>query len=90
MAEPRTHELDLKKLLPGPHYCSACARRVCEAVAGLDGVAAAGCDLESGTLTITRYGRGLSAEALAAKVRRIALEETGRVAHAAYRVTGLD
>lgn len=90
MAGSRSHEIDLIDLLPGTHYCAACAERVCSRIAELDGVKIAECDLEEGKLTVTRLGRRLSAEAFESAVRRIALEETDSVAHAAYRLTGLD
>lgn len=89
MAGPHTHEYDLTLLLPGERYCPACAERVCAALAMVKGVAESSCDLERGVLTVTR-GRGLSAAALEATVRRIAVEAADGVAHAAYRITGLD
>lgn len=89
MAGQHTHEFDLTTLLPGDRYCSACAERVCGALAALDGVADSSCDLERGVLVVTR-GRGLSAAGLEAAVRRAAVEAADGVAHAAYRVTGLD
>jgi len=90
LAGQHTHEYDLTSLLPSPRYCVSCAERVCAAVAGLDGVVDAACDPESGAFTVTRDGSALSARELDAAVRRIAAEEAGAVAHAAYRLTGLD
>lgn len=89
MAGQRTHEFDLTTLLSGERYCSACAERVCGMLASLRGVAESSCDLERGVLVVTRQ-RGLSVAALEAAVRRAAVEAADGVAHAAYRVTGLD
>lgn len=85
-----THEYDLTSLLPSPRYCASCAGRICSAVAALGGVVDATCDAESGALTVTRENAVLSARELDAAVRRIVAEEVGAVAHAAYRLTGLD
>jgi copper chaperone CopZ len=90
MASPHIHEFDLASLLPGERYCPACAGRVCDSLSGLDGVLESGCDLESGTLSVTRDPKRLSASALETAIRRIAVEAADGVAHAAYRITGLD
>ena len=90
MAHESEREFDLRKLLPGDFYCAGCAGRVCEAMTALDGVLDAGCDLEGGTLTVRFEPKRISAADLEALAVRAALEEAGRVAHAAYRVTGLD
>lgn len=89
MAGSHIQEFDLTTLLAGERYCPACAERVCVILSGLEGVAESSCDLERGVLTVTR-GKGLSAAALEAAVRRAAVEAADGVAHAAYRVTGLD
>jgi len=89
MPAARTHEFDLAALLPGERYCRTCAERVCAILAGLAGVAESSCDLDRGVLVVTR-GKGLSAAALESAVRRAAAEAANGVAHAAYRVTGLD
>lgn len=90
MAGPHTHEYDLTSLLPGPRYCSSCGERVCTAIAEVDGVIEATCDAELGALTVTRDPKQLSRGDLDGLVHRIALEATDSVAHAAYRLTGLD
>jgi len=90
LAGPHTQELDLTKLLPSPHYCASCAERVCAEVTALEGVIDVQCDLQMGALTITHDARRLSSADLEERVRRIALEATGSVEHAAYRLTGLD
>lgn len=89
MAGAHTHEFDLTMLLPGERYCPACAERVCAILTGLEGIADSSCDLDRGVLVVTR-GKGLSAAALEAAVRRAAVEAADGVAHAAYRITGLD
>lgn len=90
MAGQHTHEYDLTNLLPSPRYCVSCAERICSALAAIDGVVHVACDVESGALTVTREGAALSAREIDAAVRRIIAEEIGAVAHAAYRLTGLD
>lgn len=90
MAGPHTHEYDLTALLPGPRYCSSCGERVCTAIAEIDGVLEATCNAELGALTVTRDPARLSRADLDGLVYRIAVEAVGSVAHAAYRLTGLD
>jgi copper chaperone CopZ len=90
VAAPLTQTFDLTKLLSGPYYCSGCAGRVCEGVTELRGAQSAECDLEGGTLTITYDPAEVSPAELEAALARLALEAEGRVAHAAYRITGLD
>ncbi len=90
MAGPHTHDYDLATMLPGPRYCSSCGERVCVAIAEVDGVLEATCDSELGALTVVRDPKRLSHADLDELVHRIALEATGSVAHAAYRLTGLD
>lgn len=82
--------LDLRALLPGDYYCAGCAGRVCEAVAALVGVSDVGCDLDEGVLTVSYGQKAFSAAEIEAQVVRLALEETGQVGHAVYRLTGLD
>lgn len=89
MAGTHIHEFDLTTLLTGERYCPACAERVCGALAALEGIVESSCDLERGVLVVTR-GKGLTAAGLEAAVRRAAVEAADGVAHAAYRVTGLD
>ena len=90
MTEPLTQEFDLTKLLSGPYYCVGCAGRVCRDIAALSGVVDSACDVEAGTLTVTYRPRELHARDLETAVRRLALEATDSVGHAAYRLTGLD
>lgn len=90
MARLLTHTFDLTKLLSGPYYCSGCAARVCQGVEALPGVSASRCDLESGTLEVDYDPADVSLAELESVVERLSLEAAERVAHAAYRVTGLD
>lgn len=90
MSHSRSHIFDLPALLPGDYYCGGCAERVCGAVVEIDGVVSASCDLEEGVLTIEYLPRTVGLGDLEARVRRLALEETNSVGHAAYRLTGLD
>ena len=90
MAGPHTHEYGLTTLLPGARYCPACAARVCDALAGLEGVTDTECDLALGVLSVSRDPTVLSCAALESALRRIVVEAADGVAHAAYRITGLD
>lgn len=90
MPQPTTHTFDLTALLTGPYYCTGCAGRVCEAVLAVPGVLEAGCDLESGTLTVAFDAELVTVAELQPLIERLALEAEGRVMHAAYRVAGLD
>lgn len=90
MSEPRTHEFDLVAMVPGPRYCTGCAERVCARTAELDGVEHSTCDPEAGMLTVTYLPGEVSVHVLEEQIRRLALEETDSVGHAAYRLTGLD
>jgi copper chaperone CopZ len=85
---PRVY--DLRKLLPAAYYCQGCAERVCAAVRALDGVVDGSCDLEEGLLSVEHDPARLPADTLDSALQRIALEQTDRVAHAVYRLTGLD
>lgn len=85
-----TQTFDLTKLLSGPYYCSGCATRVCEGAESAPGVTSAECDLEAGTLSVTYEPSAISQRDLEAFIERLALEAADRVAHATYRVTGLD
>lgn len=90
MAHEDQRIFDLRSLLPGEYYCSGCAGRVCEAARAIEGVTDASCDLDEGVLTVLADAHALKGRDLEASITRIALEETGRVGHAAYRLTGLD
>lgn len=90
MPAPITHTFDLTKLLKGPYYCSGCAARVCQGTEALAGVSATSCDLDSGSLVVTYDPAEVSLKELERVVEHLALEAADRVAHAAYRVTGLD
>lgn len=90
MPGPVTQNFDLTKLLTGPYYCSGCAGRICEEARGLEGVSEATCDLEAGSLAVTYDPSVVRERDLEIAVRKLALAAEDRVAHAAYRVTGLD
>ena len=90
MAESLTRTFDLAKLLSGPYYCTGCAGRVCEGVEAFPGVSSTRCDLEAGTLEVSYDPAEVNVRELERVVEHLALEAADRVAHAAYRVTGLD
>lgn len=81
---------NLPDLLPGPYYCLECAGRLCAAISRETGVLESGCDKVLGTLEVAYDPSKLDEEALAGRVRLLALEILGAVEHATYRVTGLD
>lgn len=90
MPEFLTRIFDLTKLLSGPYYCTGCAGRVCAAAESVEGVLSAVCDLEAGSLEVAYDPSTIAERDLQKVVERLALEAADRVAHAAYRVTGLD
>ncbi|MBF4510475.1 MAG: hypothetical protein ISP10_08390 [Aeromicrobium sp.] len=90
MSRTLERAFDLRSLLPGEYYCAGCAERVCERARTVDGVTTVSCDLEEGVLSVGLDTRLLAESDLEPLVRRLVLEETGRVGHVAYRLTGLD
>lgn len=90
MSNLREHAFELRGLLSGQYYCIGCAGRVCDAITLVDGVTDASCDLDVGVLSVTFEPHVIPLHELEALVVRLALEEGGRVGHAAYRLTGLD
>ncbi|MHB1136092.1 MAG: heavy-metal-associated domain-containing protein [Coriobacteriia bacterium] len=85
-----TERFDLKRILPGPQHCVACAERICAGVLEIDGVVSARCDSEAGELEVTYDPAVASPAGLLLAVERRALEEADSVGHATYRLTGLD
>lgn len=90
MTATHTRSFDLQTLLPGPYRCAECASRLCTQASRLPGVLESSCDEETSALAVAYDSRLVSAADLAAAVERLAVEVTGGVEHAAYRVTGLD
>ena len=87
MSPSRSHTFDLTALLPGDYYCGGCAERVCGSAVEIEGVVSASCDLEEGVLVIEYLPRTIDLGELEARVRRLALEETDSVGHAAYPIS---
>lgn len=88
-----THTTDifeLQALLPSPYYCLGCAERVCGAISKVSGVMNSRCTPEEGELEITYDPAVVTGGELAERIRALALEVTGAVGHAMYRLTGLD
>lgn len=90
MADARAHDFDLAQLLPGSFYCLGCAKRLCEGVTSLPGVLSSGCDIDTGTLSVTHDPKLLGVRDLESRVRLLAREVSEAVGHATYRLTGLD
>lgn len=73
---------------PAPR-CAECAARVCAALEQVPGVVRADCS--SGSTVVVEFDPARVSEAeLAAEVERFGMELAESVAHAAWRVTGLD
>ncbi len=90
MTATRQATIALSGALPERFYCAECGSRVCGGVERIPGVVRSACDVEAGVLTV-EYDPSLLDEAeLGSHVRRLALDAAGVVAHAAYRVSGLD
>ncbi|PKQ20652.1 MAG: hypothetical protein CVT66_03560 [Actinobacteria bacterium HGW-Actinobacteria-6] len=90
MPPTESETFQLLALLPAPYYCAGCAERVCAQASGIGGVIEATCMAEEGSLAVTFDPLAISSERLGERVRELALEVTGAVGHAVYRLTGLD
>lgn len=90
MDREATRTFDLTRLLTGHNYGIGCAESVCEAAQARPGVLGAWCDLESGTLQVRYDPSALRVREVDDIVTRLSFEAAGRVARAAYSVTGLD
>jgi len=90
MTTHTTDIFELQALLPSPFYCLGCAERVCGAISKVPGVLSSTCVPEAGELTITYDSEVVSGGELSDRIRSLALEITGGVGHAMYRLSGLD
>ena len=70
--------------------CSACAKRACEALGEVPGVARIDCDAAAGTVRVEYDPSRLSEADLSAEMDRFGLELSKSVHHAAWSVAGLD
>lgn len=90
MDTTRTRTMKVPVTVPSGQQCAACVGRLREAVAGLPGVESVEVDPRTSTLTVLHDASVLSEEAVEAEARRLGLDLGETVAHAAYRLTGLD
>ncbi len=90
MAILATDTFELQALLPAPFYCVGCADRVCSRIAKVQGVVNSRCVAEEGELEVTYDASIVTAGELAGLIRALALEVSGAVGHAVYRLSGLD
>lgn len=85
-----TDIFELQALLPSPYYCLGCAERVCGAITKVPGVIASTCTPAEGELSVTYDPAVVTGGELSERIRALALEISGGVGHAMYRLTGLD
>lgn len=84
------HTLLLPVVMPSEVYCAACVEKLRSAVEAIPGVEFAEVDKRTSTLTVVHDLAVLPEDAVEAEARRLGLEIGGGVAHAAWRVVGLD
>lgn len=84
------HTLRIPVLMPSEVYCASCVEKLRSAVAALPGVEFAEVDKRTSTLTVVHDAAALPEERIEAEARRLGLEIGGGIAHAVWRVTGLD
>lgn len=85
-----TVSLRIPALTPAQVGCAGCAERVCAAVRLVPGVRSAECDVASATLVVCWDPELVGLEEVEAALAEAAGSAAGGLAHAAYRVTGLD
>jgi copper chaperone CopZ len=92
MSGPATHAhtLLLPVVMPSEVYCTSCVEKLRLAVESIPGVRFAEVDKRTSTLTVVHDPVLLPEDAVEAEVRRLGLEIGGGIAHAAWRVIGLD
>ena len=92
MSTPVTHAhtLLLPVIMPSDVYCAACVEKLRRAVEAIPGVEFAEADKRTSTLTVVHDVALLREDEVEAEARRLGLEIGGGLAHAAWRVVGLD
>lgn len=84
------HTLSLGIVMPSEVYCASCVGKLREAVGALPGVEFAEVDKRTGTLTVSHDVTVLPEERIEQEVARLGFQVSGGIAHAGWRVTGLD
>lgn len=87
---PHEHTMDIPVVTPSEPYCASCVEKLRAAVEALPGVQFAEVDRRTSTLTVSHDTDLLPDERIEEEVRRLGVEVTAGVAHAGWRVTGLD
>ena len=92
MSAPRTHThtLRLPVIMPSKEYCSSCVEKMRAAVTAIPGVELVEADRRTSTLTVVHDPAVLSEDSVEAEVARLGLVIGEGVAHASWRVIGLD
>ena len=90
MTDTHARTFELQALLREPYLCAECASRLCTEASRLPGVLESSCDEETAGLEVTYDPRVVSSADLGRAMERLAVEVTGGVEHATYRITGLD
>lgn len=84
------HTLSVPVMMPSEIYCAGCVEKLRCAVETLPGVEFAEVDKRTATLTVSHDTGLLGEDAIEDEVRRLGFEVTAGLAHAGWRVTGLD
>ncbi|MBA4370990.1 MAG: hypothetical protein C0418_05355 [Coriobacteriaceae bacterium] len=90
MPDRRVATLKIASLMASPEYCTQCVGRLCDALGGVPGILSVDCDSGAGDAEVAYDADLMSDEDLRAEAERLGYELFGSVAHAAYRLTGLD
>ena len=89
-ASTHAHTLRLPVVMPSEVHCASCVEKLRAAVEALPGVEFAEVDSRTSTLTVVHDTAVLPEDRIEEEAGRLGLEIGGGVAHAAWRVTGLD
>lgn len=84
------HTLSVPVVMPSEVYCAGCVEKLRCAVEALEGVRFVETDRRTATLTVSHDVAVLSEDAIESEVRRLGFEVSAGLAHAGWRVTGLD
>jgi len=84
------HPLSIPLMMPSELYCADCVEKLRAAVEALEGVEFAEVDKRTATLTVSHDVSVLPDDTIEAEVKRLGFEVTSGIAHAGWRVTGLD
>ena len=89
-AQKHAHTLQLGLVTPTEAHCARCAEKLRCAVESIEGVESAELDTRGAQLTVVHDTARLTESGIEAEVERLGLELSETVAHAAWRIIGLD